>query len=40
VDVDPLGERAAVGMAELGGDDAGRFLVLAISAFDGLHWDT
>jgi hypothetical protein len=27
VDVDPLGERATVGMAKLGGDDAGRFLV-------------
>jgi hypothetical protein len=27
VDVDPLGERAAVGVAQLGGDDAGRFLV-------------
>jgi hypothetical protein len=27
VDVDPLGEGAAVGVAQLGGDDAGRFLV-------------
>jgi hypothetical protein len=25
VDVHPLGERAAVGVAQLGGDDAGRF---------------
>jgi hypothetical protein len=27
VDVHPLGERAAVGVAQLGGDDAGRLLV-------------
>jgi hypothetical protein len=27
VDVDPLGEGAAVGVAQLGGDDAGRLLI-------------
>jgi hypothetical protein len=27
VDVDPLGERATVGMAQLRGDDAGRLLI-------------
>jgi hypothetical protein len=27
VDVDSLGERATVGMAQLRGDDAGRFLI-------------
>jgi len=27
VDVHPLGERTAVGVAQLGGDDAGRFFV-------------
>jgi hypothetical protein len=35
VDVHALGERAAVGMAQLGGDDAGRdFDALAVAELD------